>query len=112
MTGQSADAALVERVRGGDTAAFDLLVVKYQHRILKLVGRYVRDPTEAEDVTQEAFIKAFRAIPRFRGDSAFYTWIYRIAINTAKNPAEKMRCMVSSMKAISHSNADWSTSLR
>ena len=85
MTGQSADAALVERVRGGDTAAFDLLVVKYQHRILKLVGRYVRDPTEAEDVTQEAFIKAFRAIPRFRGDSAFYTWIYRIAINTAKN---------------------------
>ena len=85
MTGQSADAALVERVRGGDTAAFDLLVVKYQHRILKLVGRYVRDPTEAEDVTQEAFIKAFRAIPRFRGESAFYTWIYRIAINTAKN---------------------------
>ena len=85
MAGETADAVLVERVRNGDSAAFDLLVLKYQHRILKLVGRYVRDPVEAEDVTQEAFVKAYRALPRFRGDSAFYTWIYRIAINTAKN---------------------------
>lgn len=85
MSGQRADAALVERARAGDNSAFDLLVLKYQHKILKLVGRYIRDPSEVEDVTQEAFIKAYRALPRFRGDSAFYTWIYRIAINTAKN---------------------------
>ena len=85
MAGETADAVLVERVRNGNSAAFDLLVQKYQHRILKLIGRYVRDPVEAEDVTQEAFVKAYRALPRFRGDSAFYTWIYRIAINTAKN---------------------------
>jgi RNA polymerase sigma-70 factor, ECF subfamily len=85
MAGETADAVLVERVRNGESAAFDLLVLKYQHRLLKLVGRYVRDPVEAEDVTQEAFVKAYRALPRFRGDSAFYTWIYRIAINTAKN---------------------------
>ena len=85
MSAQRADAALVERARAGDNSAFDLLVLKYQHKIVKLVGRYVRDPSEAEDVTQEAFIKAYRALPRFRGDSAFYTWIYRIAINTAKN---------------------------
>ena len=69
----------------GERAAFDLLVRKYQHKIVNLVGRYVRDPTEALDVAQEAFIKAYRALPRFRGDSAFYTWLYRIAINTAKN---------------------------
>ena len=85
MAGETADAVLVERVRNGNSAAFDLLVLKYQHRILKLVGRYVRDPVEAEDVTQEAFVKAYRALPRFRGDSAFYTWLFRIAINTAKN---------------------------
>jgi RNA polymerase sigma-70 factor, ECF subfamily len=85
MSGQRADAALVERARAGDNTAFNLLVLKYQHKIVQLVGRYVRDPSEAEDVTQEAFIKAYRALPRFRGDSAFYTWVYRIAINTAKN---------------------------
>lgn len=85
MAGQSADRALVERVRAGDKRAFDLLVLKYQTRILKLIGRYVRDPMEAQDVAQETFLKAYRAIGRFRGDSAFYTWIYRIAINTAKN---------------------------
>lgn len=85
ITGRVADQALVDQVRQGDRRAFDLLVVKYQTRIINLVGRYVRDPVEAEDVAQEAFIKAFRAIDRFRGDSAFYTWLYRIAINTAKN---------------------------
>jgi RNA polymerase sigma-70 factor (ECF subfamily) len=80
-----ADRALVERVQRGDKRAFDLLVLKYQHRIVKLVSRYVRDPNEAMDVAQEAFLKAYRALPKFRGDSAFYTWLYRIAINTAKN---------------------------
>ena len=79
------DQSLVERVQRGDKAAFDLLVRKYQHKIVKLVTRYVHDSTEALDVTQEAFIKAYRAIHGFRGDSAFYTWLYRIAINTAKN---------------------------
>jgi RNA polymerase sigma-70 factor, ECF subfamily len=79
------DQLLVERVQRGDKAAFDVLVRKYQHKIVKLIGRYVRDNTEALDVAQEAFIKAYRAIPGFRGDSAFYTWLYRIAINTAKN---------------------------
>ena len=85
MVGKSADNALVARVRAGDKRAFDLLVIKYQTRIVNLVGRYVRDRGDAEDVAQEAFIKAYRAIERFRGDSAFYTWLYRIAINTAKN---------------------------
>ncbi len=85
MAAKRADALLVERVQKGDNAAFDVLVRKYQHKILKLVMRYIRDPAEAEDVTQEAFLKAYRALPKFRGDSAFYTWIYRIAINTAKN---------------------------
>lgn len=79
------DQQLVKRVQNGDKRAFDLLVLKYQHRILGLVVRFVRDPHEAQDVTQEAFIKAYRALPKFRGDSAFYTWLYRIAINTAKN---------------------------
>lgn len=79
------DLQLVERVRKGDKHAFDLLVIKYQHKILGLVSSYVRDFQEVQDVTQEAFIKAYRAVGQFRGDSAFYTWLYRIAINTAKN---------------------------
>lgn len=79
------DQRLVERVQRGDKRAFDLLVLKYQHKIVALVGRYVKDQHEVFDVSQEAFIKAYRALPRFRGDSAFYTWLYRIAINTAKN---------------------------
>lgn len=79
------DQLLVERVQKGDKRAFDLLIQKYQHRIVSLVSRYVSDSSEAQDVAQEAFIKAYRAIGRFRGDSAFYTWLYRIAINTAKN---------------------------
>ena len=79
------DRQLVERVQRGDKRACDLLVLKYQHRIVSLVSRYMRDQDEVLDVTQEAFIKAYRALPGFRGDSAFYTWLYRIAINTAKN---------------------------
>src|SRR5699024_7453166 len=80
-----ADRLLVERVKGGDRAAFNALVVKYQRRIVKLVSRYIRDPDQAMDVSQEAFIRAYRAIDGFRGDSAFYTWLYRIAVNAAKN---------------------------
>ena len=79
------DMALVERVQSGDKKAFDLLVKKYQHKVFSLISRLVRDPADIADVAQEAFIKAYRALPNFRGDSAFYTWMYRIAINTAKN---------------------------
>jgi RNA polymerase sigma-70 factor (ECF subfamily) len=85
MGEQNTDQALVERVQRGDKKAFDLLVLKYQQRIMKVLSRYVRDPSEVQDLAQEAFIKAYRALPKFRGDSAFYTWLYRIAINTAKN---------------------------
>jgi RNA polymerase sigma-70 factor, ECF subfamily len=85
MTQDDSDQQLVERVQAGEKAAFDLLVRKYQHRVLKLVSRFVSDAAEAEDVAQEAFLKAYRALASFRGDSAFYTWLYRIAINTAKN---------------------------
>lgn len=81
------DEELVRLVQQGDRQAFDLLVQKYQFRIIKLVTRYVHDPAEAMDVAQESFIKAYKALERFRGDSAFYTWLYRIAINTAKNHA-------------------------
>ncbi|MEW6293931.1 MAG: RNA polymerase sigma factor RpoE [Pseudomonadota bacterium] len=85
MGEREADLLLVERVQSGDREAFGLLVGKYQRKLLRLVMRMVRDPAEAEDVTQEAFIKAYRALPNFRGDSAFYTWLYRIGVNTAKN---------------------------
>jgi len=85
MPGKTTDRELVGRVKKGDKGAFDLLVLKYQHKIVKLVMRYVKDPSEAMDVAQEAFLKAYRAMATFRGDSAFYTWLYRIAINTAKN---------------------------
>ncbi|MFI4937569.1 MAG: RNA polymerase sigma factor RpoE [Candidatus Berkiellales bacterium] len=79
------DVSLVQQVREGDRQAFDLLMLKYHFKILKLVGRYVNDPSEAMDVAQESFIKAYRALDKFRGESSFYTWLYRIAINTAKN---------------------------
>ena len=85
MSADTSDLSLVQRVQRGDKSAFDVLVLKYQHKVVKLVMRYMRDPADAEDVAQEAFIKAYRALPQFRGDSAFYTWLYRIAINTAKN---------------------------
>ncbi len=85
MNQRDVDAALVARVQRGDKRAFDLLVLKYQRKIMRLLSRMIRDPGEIEDVAQEAFIKAYRALPQFRGDSAFYTWLYRIAINTARN---------------------------
>lgn len=84
-TERECDQLLVERVQAGDKQAFDLLVAKYQRRLMRLLSRIVHDPAEAEDVVQETFIKAYRALRRFRGDSAFYTWLYRIGVNTAKN---------------------------
>jgi RNA polymerase sigma-70 factor (ECF subfamily) len=85
MSERQIDQALVERVQQGDKRAFDILVLKYQSRVINLIGRFVRNSDDAQDVAQEAFIKAYRALKNFRGDSAFYTWLYRIAINTAKN---------------------------
>ncbi len=79
------DQELVERAQKGDKRAFELLVMKYQRKLARLLSRMVRDPAEIEDITQESFIKAYRALPQFRGESAFYTWLYRIAVNTAKN---------------------------
>ncbi len=101
MSEAQVDQLLVERVQKGDKQAFDLLINKYQHRIVSLVSRYVSDHAEALDVSQEAFIKAYRAIGNFRGDSAFYTWLYRIAINTAKNwlVAQKRRPPASDIDA-------------
>src|SRR6187551_3026825 len=84
MTSPDADAPLVERAKRGDVRAFEMLVVKYQRRIERLVGRMVRDVDLVQDIAQESFIRAYRALPQFRGDSAFYTWLYRIAVNTAK----------------------------
>jgi RNA polymerase sigma-70 factor (ECF subfamily) len=119
MTSLEADQALVDRVKRGDKAAFDLLVIKYQSRIISLVSRFVRNQADAQDVTQEAFLKAYRALPNFRGDSAFYTWLYRIAVNTAKNylaiqankrPFE-MDQDITEMEQIDEGNAlkDWET---
>jgi RNA polymerase sigma-70 factor, ECF subfamily len=85
MGDREVDQQLVERAQRGEKRAFELLVLKYQRKLGRLLSRWVRDPAEVEDVTQEAFIKAYRALPTFRGESAFYTWLYRIAINTAKN---------------------------
>jgi len=85
VSGNDVDRELVARAQKGDKRAFELLVEKYQRKLARLLSRFVRDPSEVEDVTQEAFIKAYRALPAFRGDSAFYTWLYRIGINTAKN---------------------------
>jgi len=85
MSEQVSDQQLVERVQQGDNRAFDLLVKKYQHKVMSLISRYVKQQGDVADVAQEAFIKAYRALPNFRGDSAFYTWLYRIAVNTAKN---------------------------
>lgn len=85
MSEREIDQQLVERAQGGDQQAFDVLVRKYQRKLGRLLSRFIRDAAEVEDVTQEAFIKAYRALPSFRGESAFYTWLYRIGINTAKN---------------------------
>jgi RNA polymerase sigma-70 factor (ECF subfamily) len=102
MAGTDGDQLLVERAQRGDRRAFDLLVLKYQQKILKLVMRYVRDPTDGLDVAQEAFVKAYRALPRFRGESAFYTWLYRIAINTAKNHLEAVQRRPPSFEVDAH----------
>src|SRR5512135_765628 len=85
MSDREVDQQLVDRAQRGDKHAFELLVAKYQRKLSRLLSRFIRDPSEVEDVAQEAFIKAYRALPSFRGDSAFYTWLYRIGINTAKN---------------------------
>ena len=89
--GIEADKILVEKVKCGNKAAYDVLVLKYQSRIINLVSRFVRNQADAYDVTQETFIKAYKALPNFRGDSAFYTWLYRIAVNTAKNYLAQLR---------------------
>jgi len=85
MSDREIDQQLVERVQRGDKQAFDLLVIKYQRKLARLLSQFIRDAAEVEDVAQETFIKAYRALPSFRGESAFYTWLYRIGINTAKN---------------------------
>ena len=114
MSEAQLDQLLVERVQKGDKSAFDLLINKYQHRIISLVSRYVSDHAEAQDVAQEAFIKAYRAIGKFRGDSAFYTWIYRIAINTAKNHlvALKRRPPASDIDAVDAEQYDMDSRLK
>jgi RNA polymerase sigma-70 factor, ECF subfamily len=91
MADADADALLVERVKRGDTRAFEMLVIKYQRRIERLIGRMVRDSDLVQDIAQESFIRAYRALPQFRGDSAFYTWLYRIAVNTAKKALVDMK---------------------
>jgi len=91
MTRPDADAPLIERVKAGDVKAFEMLVVKYQRRIERLIGRMVRDVDLVPDIAQETFIRAYRAIPQFRGDSAFYTWLYRIAVNTAKKALMELK---------------------
>lgn len=91
MTSPDADALLIERVKRGDTKAFEMLVVKYQRRIERLIGRMVRDVDLVPDLAQETFIRAYRAIPQFRGESAFYTWLYRIAVNTAKKALVELK---------------------
>jgi RNA polymerase sigma-70 factor, ECF subfamily len=91
MTAEDADRDLVERARQGDVRAFEMLVVKYRRRIERLIGRMVRDSDLVQDVAQESFIRAYRAMPKFRGDSAFYTWLYRIAVNTAKKALVELK---------------------
>ena len=91
MSDAEADALLVERVKRGDVRAFEMLVVKYQRRVERLIGRMVRDVDLVQDIAQESFIRAYRALPQFRGDSAFYTWLYRIAVNTAKKALMDMK---------------------
>ena len=114
MSEAEVDQLLVERVQQGDKHAFDLLINKYQYRIVSLVNRYVNDHAEALDVAQEAFIKAYRAIGNFRGDSAFYTWLYRIAINTAKNwlVAQKRRPPATDIDAVDAEQYDMDSRLK
>jgi RNA polymerase sigma-70 factor, ECF subfamily len=100
------DAQLVERVKSGDSRAFELLVTKYERRVLRLLSRFIRDQAEMEDVAQETFIKAYRALPQFRGESAFYTWLYRIAVNTAKNYLSTQGRRPISMSQLQSADAD------
>jgi len=114
MSEQKTDQQLVELVQQGNKAAFDLLVRKYQNRVINLVSRFVKNQGDVQDVAQEAFIKAYRALPGFRGESAFYTWLYRIAVNTAKNylVAQKRRPSSSDIDAMDAENFDGSDNLR
>ena len=106
MGDRELDQLLVDRAQRGDKQAFELLVTKYQRKLGRLLSRWVRDPAEVEDVTQEAFIKAYRALPGFRGESAFYTWLYRIAINTAKNYLVAMGRRAPTTTGIDHEEAE------
>lgn len=106
MGDREVDQQLVERVQNGDKHAFDLLVIKYQRKLARLLSHFIRDTAEVEDVTQEAFIKAYRALPSFRGDSAFYTWLYRIGINTAKNFLVSQGRKVPTIEGISNEEAE------
>jgi RNA polymerase sigma-70 factor (ECF subfamily) len=108
MSDADADALLVERVKRGDVRAFEMLVVKYQRRIERLVGRMVRDVDIVQDIAQETFIRAYRALPQFRGESAFYTWLYRIAVNTAKKALVDLKRdpLVSETSLASHDEGD------
>jgi DNA-directed RNA polymerase specialized sigma24 family protein len=108
MGERNLDQELVERVQRGEKAAFDILVRKYEHKLANVIGRYIRDPSEVLDVSQEAFIKAYRALPNFRGDSAFYTWIYRIAINMKRNNSSRHRVLKSTPRqSARHCRANW-----
>ena len=103
--GNNVDAEIVRWVQGGKTEAFDLLVLKYQHRVTTLISRYIRDSTEATDLAQETFIKAFRALPRFRGECSFYTWLQQIALNTARNYVKRRQRAVVGVRAITSEQA-------
>lgn len=106
MGDREVDQQLVERVQNGDKQAFNLLVIKYQRKLARLLSHFIRDAAEVEDVTQEAFIKAYRALPSFRGDSAFYTWLYRIGINTAKNFLVSQGRKVPTIEGINNEDAE------
>lgn len=106
MGDREVDRQLVERAQHGDKKAFELLVVKYQRKLARLLSRFIRDSSEVEDVTQETFIKAYRALPSFRGDSAFYTWLYRIGINTAKNYLVAMGRRAPTMTGVDNEEAE------
>ncbi len=106
MGDREVDHQLVERAQRGDKHAFELLVVKYQRKLARLLSRFIRDAAEVEDVTQEAFIKAYRALPSFRGDSAFYTWLYRIGINTAKNYLVATKRRAPTVTDVDHEEAE------
>jgi RNA polymerase sigma-70 factor (ECF subfamily) len=106
MGDREVDRQLVERAQRGDKKAFELLVVKYQRKLARLLSRFIRDASEVEDVTQETFIKAYRALPSFRGDSAFYTWLYRIGINTAKNYLVAMGRRAPTMTGVDNEEAE------